>query len=268
LEELRQSILALDAELVALLNRRASLSLAVGERKRADGQSEIFHPHREAALMKQLEGLSPGPLPKEHLRTIYREILSSSRCLQRPQQIAFPGPEESSSHIAGRELLGSLAGFQPKSSLAAVFTAVSDRTCDIGIVPLENSLQEGIEQSFELFLRHPDLYIQGETEYRATRFVLIGRTPTDRPGTGKSSLLFAVPGKPDNLSALLRIFASHAISLRKLASRPMPGEPDNSLFFADFECDMQADEYTAALDAVREHCLFLRVLGNYPSRPY
>jgi len=82
LEDLRQAILALDAELVALLNRRAALSLAVGERKRADGQS-VFCPGREADLMRQLEAMNDGSLPIEHLRAIYREILSSSRNLQR-----------------------------------------------------------------------------------------------------------------------------------------------------------------------------------------
>ena len=92
LEDLRQAILAIDAELVALLNRRAALSLAVGDVKRASGQS-IYRPAREAALIKQLEAINSGPLPNEHLRAVYREILSSSRSLQHPQGEATDSPE-------------------------------------------------------------------------------------------------------------------------------------------------------------------------------
>ena len=264
LEEFRQAIVAIDAELVALLNRRASVSLAVGECKRAGGRSEVFHPGREAALMKQLEALSSGPLPREHLRAIYREILSSSRSLQRPQLAAFLEPEGSFSHIAGRELLGSLVEFQPKLSLADVFAAVAGGACDSGIVPLENLLQGGTGQSLDLFLRHPDVYILAETG-DPTRFVLIGRTPADRPGTDKSSMLLVVSDKPDRFSAMLQTFASYAITLRKLESRSMPGEPGKAMFFAELECDIHAEEYKAAIDAVRRQCLFLRVLGSYPS---
>lgn len=352
LEELRRTIIDIDAHLVDLLNQRASVSLAVGELKRTGGQSEVFRPGREADLLKKLEAMSGGPLPKEHLRAIYREILSSSRYLQRPQRVAFLGPEGTFSHIAGRELLGSLAEFQPKLSFGDVFTAVSDETCDIGIVPLENSLQGSIGQGFDLFLRHPELHIRAETSCRIrhsllsrekelssiqrvfshpqplaqcglwlkshlpraallplestaaaarhvleqenaaaiahvslaaglglhvlaqdiedspgnrTRFVVIGRTPADRPGTDKSSILFAVPDKPGRLFAMLQIFASNNINLRKLESRPMPSEPGNYVFFADLECDVFAEEHAAALAAAQEQCLFLRVLGSYPS---
>ena len=352
LDEIRRAINEVDTALVSLLNRRASLSLAVGEIKRAGGHSEVFRPGREADLLKKLEEMSSGPLPREHLRAVYREILSSSRYLQRPQRVAFLGPEGTFSHIAGRELLGSLAEFHPKLSLPEVFAAVSDEACDIGIVPLENSLQGGIGQSFDLFLRHSDLHIRAETSCRIrhsllsresglsavervfshpqplaqcglwlkshlpraallplestaaaarhvlqepnaaaiahmslaaglglhilaqdiedspgnrTRFVIIGRTPADRPGTDKSSVLFAVPDKPGRLFSMLQIFAANNINLRKLESRPMPGEPGNYVFFADLECDILSEEFAPALEQAEEHSLFLRVLGSYPS---
>ena len=171
LEDLRRAILAIDAELVALLGRRAALSLAVGARKQASGQSDIFRPSREAALMRQLEAMSPGPLPIEHLRAIYREILSSSRNLQHPQRVAFAEPEGSPAHSAGRELLGSLAEFQPKSSLADVFAAVADGSCELGIVPLATT-----EALKSCSLRHPELHILAET---GCHFAVIGRTPSE-----------------------------------------------------------------------------------------
>jgi chorismate mutase/prephenate dehydratase len=351
LEQLREDILEVDSGLLGLLNRRAALSLAVGEIKRGGTDDVVFRPGREAELLKRLEAMNTGPLPKDHLRAIYREIFSSSRYLQRPQRVAFLGPEGTFSHIAGRALLGSLASFHPQPSLADVFRAVEDEDCDIGIVPLENSLQGSIGQTLDLFMTHSGLHIRAETtcavrhsllstmrdltpvqcvyshpqplaqcgnwlrnnvpaatllpvestaaaarlvthEKNAaaiahvsladtlglhvlaqgiedapgnrTRFVVLGRTPADRPGASKTSILFSVVNRPGSLFAVLKCFADRSMNMNKLESRPMQGEPGNYVFFADLECDIGSDSHQDVLEEVRAHCLLLRVLGSYP----
>ncbi len=153
LPDLRLAINAVDDSLLELLNRRASLSLAVGELKQREG-SPVFCPGREAELLNRLAGLNSGPLPEDHLRAVYREILFSSRALQGPQRVAFLGPEGTFSHLAGRAFWGSRAVFSPQDSLAGVFRAVEEGECDTGIVPLENSLEGGVGQSLDLFVRH------------------------------------------------------------------------------------------------------------------
>ena len=350
LEDLRAAISGIDASLVELLNKRAALSLSVGELKRGAADSVVFRPGRETEMLKALVAQSVGPLPEAHLRAIYREILSSSRYLQRPQRVAFLGPEGTFSHVAGRALLGSLASFHPQPNLPMVFQAVESEDCDIGVVPLENSLQGSVGQSFDLFMKHA-LHIRAETYCRIrhsllsrerdlasikvvyshaqplaqcanwlmhnlprarvmplestaaaahhvvgeagaaaiahadlagglglhllaqsiedqpgnwTRFVVVGRSPADRPGTDKTSLLFSVADKPGSLFHVLQCFADRNINLRKLESRPQ-GERWKYIFFADLECDIFAEEYAGALEAVEEHCLSLRVLGSYPS---
>ena len=91
--EIRHGIDAVDDEIVALLNKRAALSLEVGRRK--DGRaSAIFKPFREQEVLARLTAQNPGPLPAGHLLAIYREILSSSRRLQRPP-ITASGPVSS-----------------------------------------------------------------------------------------------------------------------------------------------------------------------------
>ena len=172
LDDLRKDISQVDASLVDLLNRRASLSLAVGRIKRESGENgEIFRPGREAELLKKLESSSAGPLPAEHLRAIYREILSSSRYLQRPQRVAFLGPEGTFSHMAARALLGSLASFHPQPGLEGVFLAVESGDCAIGLVPLENSQQGSIGPALDLFMRH-ELFIRAETFIRVRHSLL------------------------------------------------------------------------------------------------
>ena len=71
--------------------------------------------------MDGLLSRSKGPLPADHLRSVYREIFSSSRALQRPQRVAYLGPEGTFSYFAGVEFLGRSVEFAPKHDFEAVF---------------------------------------------------------------------------------------------------------------------------------------------------
>lgn len=160
IEDLRQEIDSIDKQLLDLLNRRANCSLEVGRTKDQAGDL-IFKPFREKEVMSRLEGLSKGPLPEDHLRSIYREIFSSSRRLQRPQRVAYLGPEGTFSYFAGVEFLGHSVDFIPKAGFPEIFEAVSSKDVELGIVPLENSLHGTVGQSLDLFIRH-EVYILSE----------------------------------------------------------------------------------------------------------
>ena len=160
LAKIRVAIDALDASLVELLSSRAKLSREVG-RIKADSREAIFKPFREKEVLDRLVSLADGTLPEEHLRAIYREILSSSRRLQRPQKVAFLGPEGTFSHFAGMEYLGHSLDYEPKKDFKAIFSAVAAREADLGVVPLENSLHGSVGQSLDLFLKY-EVFVQAE----------------------------------------------------------------------------------------------------------
>ena len=73
---LRGQIDAVDRELLALLNRRAGLALAVGEVKKHEG-SVVFRPEREAQVIDGLKAANPGPLQSASIAPIWREIMSA-----------------------------------------------------------------------------------------------------------------------------------------------------------------------------------------------
>src|SRR5689334_22627299 len=100
--ELRQELDAIDDELVRLLNRRASLSLKVGDLKRRQGDNTpIFVPEREAEVLGNVRRANKaGPLRGAQLEAIYRQILSSSRDLQRRPRVAYLGPPATFSNQA------------------------------------------------------------------------------------------------------------------------------------------------------------------------
>lgn len=170
LTEIRTQIDDLDERLLDLLNKRASLSREVGQLK-SDSLDIVFKPFREKEVLSRLNALSPGILPEDHLRAIYREILSSSRRLQQPQTVAYLGPEGTFTHLAGLEYLGRSMDFTPCPTLHDVFLTVASRKADLGVIPLENSLQGSVGQSLDLFLQY-NVYIHAELFSRISHALL------------------------------------------------------------------------------------------------
>ncbi|WP_243312440.1 prephenate dehydratase [Fundidesulfovibrio agrisoli] len=178
LDHIREAIDAADKQLLELLNKRAAYSLEVG-RLKAGSNEPVFKPFREKEVLEKLTRANPGPLPNEHLRAIYREILSSSRRLQRTQKVAYLGPEGTFSYFAASSYLGASADFQPCSGIDEVFEAVSLRDAELGVIPLENSLQGTVGQSLDMFLRH-DVYIQAEMYCKISHSLLSKGTDLSR----------------------------------------------------------------------------------------
>ena len=175
--EIRHGIDAVDNEILTLLSKRAALSLEVGRRK--DGRdSAIFKPFREQEVLARLAAANPGPLPAAHLLHIYREILSSSRRLQRPERVAYLGPEGTFSNFAAMAALGHSPDFLSQTTIGDVFAAVAGKQADLGVVPLENSLQGTIGQSLDNFQRY-NVFIQAEITCRVSHALLSTATSLD-----------------------------------------------------------------------------------------
>jgi chorismate mutase/prephenate dehydratase len=158
---LRTQIDALDRELIALLNRRAALALAVGALKKREG-SVVFRPEREAQVIDGLKGVNPGPLRSESVAPIWREIMSACRALETPTRVAYLGPAGTFSELAALGYFGSSIERVPCASIDEVFRATTAGAADFGVVPVENSTEGVVARSLDLFLTTP-LFIIGET---------------------------------------------------------------------------------------------------------
>ena len=80
LDDLRHDIDSLDQRLVTLLSRRAELVRRIGHLK-ADAGTPVFDPGRERDVLDRVAALNPGPYDDDHVRAIFREIMSASRSL-------------------------------------------------------------------------------------------------------------------------------------------------------------------------------------------
>ena len=173
LANLRAEIDRIDKELVDLLNRRSEIAVQIGRIKQAQGM-DIWSSSREDEVVSRALEASKGPLPHETLRLIFRELMSSSRSLQRQLRVAFLGPKYSYSHLASVAKFGEAVEHVPVGSIAAVFEEVNRRHVQFGIVPLENSTDGRIADTLDMFVRLSGLKIRAEVRLRV-RHCLLGK---------------------------------------------------------------------------------------------
>ena len=99
----------IDDQILVLLQERATIVKRVGELKSHTGVERIYAPHREREILSRLETQNRGQFPSDALHTIYTEIISACRALERPLSIAFLGPAGSFGHTAGSHFFGTVS---------------------------------------------------------------------------------------------------------------------------------------------------------------
>src|SRR3954465_11898398 len=169
LPQLRAEIDRLDDQLLSLLDRRAEVVKQVGEVKRR--RRETFHvPGRERAVLERLTAAANGAFPRAAVRPVFREIMSACLSLESPLSVAYPGPEATFSHLAGKTRFGLSARYVPAASLGEVFREVG-RGADYGVVPVEEAAEGLVTHALDHFL-DSDLLIVGEIVIEAAHALL------------------------------------------------------------------------------------------------
>ena len=160
LKPLRDSIDAIDAQLIALLNQRAAVALEVGEVKK-HFNAPVFRPERELQVINRLQEMSAGPLAGEHISAIWREIMAASRALEQKIHVAFLGPVGTYTEQAMFEYFGQSIEGLPCPSIDEVFRSVEAGAALFGVAPVENSTEGAVSRTLDLLLQ-TRLLISGE----------------------------------------------------------------------------------------------------------
>lgn len=102
-----------------------------------------------------------------------------------------------------------------------------------------------------------------------TRFVLLTRPAPPPPPSGNDRTTLVAYLREDHAGALLEIlteFATRAVNLTRIESRPMKGRIGQYCFSIDCEGHLLDARVGDALAALRRVCADVRYLGSYPRR--
>jgi chorismate mutase/prephenate dehydratase len=266
-------------------------------------------------------------------------------------KVAFQGEKGAYSEMAVYSFFGKTAIVQPCRDFKDVFESVETQEAQHGVVPIENSLEGSVNQTYDLFLKY-DLKVCGEVIVRVshclvankgttlkqvrtvyshpqalaqcrnfleksgweliptydtagsakmlkekklkdaaavaseraaelydlrilareiednpnnyTRFFVLSKQDSPVTGKDKTSIIFSAAHKPGSLYQALSEFAKRGISLTKIESRPTKQTPWEYNFYLDFEGHRTEPRCTEALEALRSHSTFIKILGSYP----
>ncbi len=160
LDELRERIDRIDDEILDLLNKRMEVVKAVGELKnRTD--APIYRPEREIEILERLKKRNQGPLNDSAIDAIFLEIFAVSRNLERPERVAYLGPEGSFTHQAAESRFGAMSDYLPLNTISSVFKEIEQKRAKYGVVPIENSIDGVVGETLDM-LGRSDLKIVAE----------------------------------------------------------------------------------------------------------
>jgi chorismate mutase/prephenate dehydratase len=148
LDDLRKQIDEIDGQLVRMLNERAGVVVEIGKLK-MQTSAPVYSPDREKEVLEKVTKENKGPLPDKCIQAIWRELMSGSFVLERPLRIGYLGPGGSFSHTAAMLKFGQSADFEPLVDIRSIFDEVSKGHCDLGVVPIENTLGGGVVETLD-----------------------------------------------------------------------------------------------------------------------
>lgn len=165
LAEIRHQIDAIDAEIQALIGKRAECAQKVADIKTQGGKVEtvFYRPEREAQVLRAVKARNTSLLPDNEMARLFREIMSACLALEQPVSVAYLGPEGSYSHASVIKQFGSSAHPFAVASIEAVFQAVEKGEVNYGMVPVENT-SAGVVKATENELIRTSLTVSGEVD--------------------------------------------------------------------------------------------------------
>lgn len=135
LEQIRQKIDSLDDQIHDLLLERSDLIMAISEEKKKAG-IQIVQPAREARMIRRLMQRHRGPLPKETIVRIWRELVSSVSLLQTGLSVAVYVPQDAPHYWdMARDYFGTVLPMQRSATPEAALNLMRDGKVTFAVLP-------------------------------------------------------------------------------------------------------------------------------------
>ena len=229
LSAFRQEIDAIDAEMHALIVRRAGLSEKVREIKTGDELK--LRPGREANILRALVARHTGAFPKIQLVRMWREILSASLSMQGPFSVAVFATETAHSFwdLARDHFGGGVQTWKFGTTRRVVETVVSGQ-CSIGVLPEPDP--QDTDPWWQYLVVHPNAANKGRpvrviaklpfarvtAQYGGPEAFIVARAEPEASGNDRSLLTIDL-GTDFSTDALLKAVADVGFSDATLLSK-------------------------------------------------
>ena len=203
LQELREQLDNIDAQIVDLYQKRMDICGKVGEYKISAGK-KVFDKQRENEKLNAVTAIVSDEFYKKGIRELYEQIMSISRKLQYHMltekgalgrlpfigmeqldvdgaRIVFQGTEGAYSQAAMQKYFGKDINSFHVQTFRDAMEAIEEGTADFAVLPIENSSAGAVNEVYDLLMEFEN-YIVGEV------FLPIEHTLAALPGTKLSDL--------------------------------------------------------------------------------
>ena len=218
LDDIRRKIDKIDRELLVLLQERMGLAIQAKKFK-----AKVADPQREEVVLARAERMNLALVESSFARQLLSTIIQESKRLQKENRklVAFQGEHGAYGEVASRRLSPGMA-FIPCLEFIDVFTGVQEGHFDLGVVPVENSLEGAVTQVNDL-LTTTDLKVIGEVKVPVNHCLLAPQLERDSGGLLPSPSPGPVQSLPtrakDRTASLLR----HGRCRQDAGPRKSPG---------------------------------------------
>jgi prephenate dehydratase len=146
LDDIRRKIDKIDRELLVLLQER--MGLAIQSKK---FKSTVADPKREEVVLARAERMNLALVERSFARQLLGTIINESKRLQEENRklVAFQGEHGAYGEVASRRLVP-VGAYIPCLEFVDVFRGVENGFYDLGVVPVENSLEGAVTQVNDL----------------------------------------------------------------------------------------------------------------------
>jgi prephenate dehydratase/chorismate mutase len=167
LEDIRRKIDKIDRELLVLLQER--MGLALRTKKFKEGVTDST---REEELLARVDRLNLDLVERHFTHQLLKTIINESKRLQQEDRklVAFQGEHGAYGEVASRRLVPAGA-YIPCMEFIDVFRGVEEGDFDLGVVPVENSLEGAVTQVNDL-LTTTNLNVIGEAKVKVNHCLL------------------------------------------------------------------------------------------------
>jgi len=101
-------------------------------------------------------------------------------------------------------------------------------------------------------------------EVNVTNFFTIASHPAPPKGADRTAFVAALKNSCGSLHRFLGPLARHEVSLTRIVSRPVPGQPQTYIFYIEVEGAASEPRVAHALELASRHARFIHPLGTFP----